>query len=251
MVIAIIAILAAILFPVFAQAKNAAKQAVCISNMKQTGLAAQLYLGDEDDTWFPICQYEPKAGFSPQRFWIGWDNNNAPGMPGYSGDMQKPAKNPVREGMIDIYLKNEDVKRCPNRPSGAQLAIAIDGFDSSHPSAFYESHPEAQGNEYGASAKSVTTVEGFIQTTGAGNSEVEESASTLMAWEHGATVPLCNFLQPADWFNVPPNDKALSDHFNFLHTNGTTTVWLDGHAKRLVYGQLRRTMFVIRRDIYQ
>jgi prepilin-type N-terminal cleavage/methylation domain-containing protein len=48
-VIAIIAILAAILFPVFAQAKVAAKKAACISNMKQWGLANQMYWADYDD----------------------------------------------------------------------------------------------------------------------------------------------------------------------------------------------------------
>jgi prepilin-type N-terminal cleavage/methylation domain-containing protein/prepilin-type processing-associated H-X9-DG protein len=48
-VIAIIAILAAILFPVFAQAKKSAKQTSCISNMKQLGLAATMYLSDNDD----------------------------------------------------------------------------------------------------------------------------------------------------------------------------------------------------------
>ena len=49
-VIAIIAILAAILFPVFAQAKFAAKKTVDLSNAKQIGLATKLYLGDSEDT---------------------------------------------------------------------------------------------------------------------------------------------------------------------------------------------------------
>lgn len=48
-VIAIIAILAAILFPVFAQAKAAAKKTVTLSNIKQTGTATFLYMGDSDD----------------------------------------------------------------------------------------------------------------------------------------------------------------------------------------------------------
>ncbi len=52
-VIAIIAILAAILFPVFAQAKTAAKKTVAISNMKQLALAVQMYAGDYDDTASP------------------------------------------------------------------------------------------------------------------------------------------------------------------------------------------------------
>jgi len=47
-VIAIIAILAAILFPVFAQAKEAAKKTACLSNMKQIGLATQIYNQDYD-----------------------------------------------------------------------------------------------------------------------------------------------------------------------------------------------------------
>ena len=45
-VIAIIAILAAILFPVFAQAREKAKQSSCLSNMKQIGLAMKLYADD-------------------------------------------------------------------------------------------------------------------------------------------------------------------------------------------------------------
>ena len=48
-VIAIIAILAAILFPVFAQAKLAAKKTVDLSNLKQLGIATMLYGGDNDD----------------------------------------------------------------------------------------------------------------------------------------------------------------------------------------------------------
>lgn len=50
-VIAIIAILAAILFPVFAQAKEAAKKTAAISNYKQTGTGIVMYAGDNDDTF--------------------------------------------------------------------------------------------------------------------------------------------------------------------------------------------------------
>jgi prepilin-type N-terminal cleavage/methylation domain-containing protein len=58
-VIAIIAILAAILFPVFAQAKLAAKQSVNLSNHKQLGLAAIMYTVDYDD-YFPLEEaYNP------------------------------------------------------------------------------------------------------------------------------------------------------------------------------------------------
>jgi len=68
-VIAIIAILAAILFPVFAQAKAAAKKTSCLSNMKQIGLGIQIYLNDYDDT-LPMDQYWVQT---PPTFQIRWE----------------------------------------------------------------------------------------------------------------------------------------------------------------------------------
>jgi prepilin-type N-terminal cleavage/methylation domain-containing protein len=61
-VIAIIAILAAILFPVFAQAKNAAKQTTSLSNAKQLVLAAKMYQGDFDDKFHRLRA--PEQAFS-------------------------------------------------------------------------------------------------------------------------------------------------------------------------------------------
>ena len=55
-VIAIIATLAAILFPVFAQAREKARQTACLSNLKQAGTAIQMYVQDCDET-FPISLY--------------------------------------------------------------------------------------------------------------------------------------------------------------------------------------------------
>ena len=50
MVIAIIAILAAILFPVFAQARERARAISCLSNLKQSGVAYTMYTQDYDET---------------------------------------------------------------------------------------------------------------------------------------------------------------------------------------------------------
>ncbi len=50
-VIAIIAILAAILFPVFAQARDKARQTACLSNARQIGTATLMYTQDYDETW--------------------------------------------------------------------------------------------------------------------------------------------------------------------------------------------------------
>src|SRR5687767_15967956 len=58
-VIAIIAILAAILFPVFAQAREKARQASCLSNLKQIGMALMMYVGDYDES-YPNSTIEPR-----------------------------------------------------------------------------------------------------------------------------------------------------------------------------------------------
>lgn len=250
-VIAIIAILAAILFPVFAQAKNAAKGAVCISNMKQISAASIMYESDFDDMWYPLARYEPLPGFADQVFWIGYDNNNAASVAGgYWGKMNEPAVNPIRPGMIDPYLKNNDIKKCPNKPGKAQSVLAANGFSPVHTSPYYATNPAAQGQEYGPGAKSQQLVNGTFDFRGVSESEVEETATTLAAWEHDYDVPLCNFLQPYDFVDGPPDTKVLKDHFNLLHTNGTNTFWVDGHAKRVNYGALRRRWFSVNKSIY-
>jgi prepilin-type N-terminal cleavage/methylation domain-containing protein len=66
-VIAIIAILAAILFPVFAQARDKARQTMCLSNMKQIGTAMLLYVQDYDERF-------PSAPASDVT-WIFWIEN--------------------------------------------------------------------------------------------------------------------------------------------------------------------------------
>ena len=63
-VIAIIAILAAILFPVFAQAKLAAKKTSDLSNLKQQGLSWIMYATDYDD--ISVTQYRDAGG------WLYW-----------------------------------------------------------------------------------------------------------------------------------------------------------------------------------
>ena len=77
-VIAIIAILAAILFPVFAQAKLAAKKAVSISNQKQLGLAVLMYANDYDDNLVksyygfpaaPACKWSLVSGSQQYYDW--------------------------------------------------------------------------------------------------------------------------------------------------------------------------------------
>lgn len=68
-VIAIIAILAAILFPVFAKARQRAKESSCLSNLKQIGMAVNMYAGDNDENVYPQIYNEAwwgmPAGVAP------------------------------------------------------------------------------------------------------------------------------------------------------------------------------------------
>src|SRR5436190_16513976 len=90
-VIAIIAILAAILFPVFAQAREKARQSSCISNMKQVGLALQMYAQDYDETLPP-------------------HNDNVSDF----GDPNVYNRTPNFLGSLLAYTKNRGVLACPS-----------------------------------------------------------------------------------------------------------------------------------------
>jgi len=77
-VIAIIAILAAILFPVFAQAREKARATSCLSNMKQLGMALQMFAQDHDE-YLPKAWFNDEPDTSCPRCWgyrdpmWGWD----------------------------------------------------------------------------------------------------------------------------------------------------------------------------------
>jgi hypothetical protein len=69
-------------------------------------------------------------------------------------------------------------------------------------------------------------------------------------WEHLSQVPLCQFLQTDAWLDTPPNTKSLKDHFYLLHHDGASLAWVDGHAQRTAYGQLKRPAFSCQKSVY-
>jgi len=91
-VIAIIAILAAILFPVFAKAREKARQTSCLSNIKQIALSARMYIDDYDGQGFDWWYSAPGATSSYGNVgWIWWMD------------------------MIRPYMKNTQMFSCPSR----------------------------------------------------------------------------------------------------------------------------------------
>jgi prepilin-type N-terminal cleavage/methylation domain-containing protein/prepilin-type processing-associated H-X9-DG protein len=89
-VIAIIAILAAILFPVFAQARNAARKTTCISNLKQIALGQLMYLQDYDEHF---------SGWNTNGNNDSWAQGNGTGW---------------WMNQIQSYIKSTGVYTCPN-----------------------------------------------------------------------------------------------------------------------------------------
>jgi prepilin-type N-terminal cleavage/methylation domain-containing protein/prepilin-type processing-associated H-X9-DG protein len=90
-VIAIISILAAILFPVFAQAREKARQTACLSNERQLGLGVMMYADDNDEMFPPT---ENDSG-------ILWPD------------------------LINAYVKNSQVRVCPSDETGATNSYGL------------------------------------------------------------------------------------------------------------------------------
>lgn len=112
-VIAIIAILAAILFPVFAQAKEAAKKTQCVSNTKQTALAALMYAGDYDDVLSRhdnngSCAYGESPCTTPD-----WGNFTPPNGVTTAASYAQ-GKSVMYWGAIEPYHKNHQISICPS-----------------------------------------------------------------------------------------------------------------------------------------
>jgi prepilin-type N-terminal cleavage/methylation domain-containing protein/prepilin-type processing-associated H-X9-DG protein len=247
-VIAIIAILAAILFPVFAQARESARSITCVSNQRQIGLATRMYVTDNDEIFPGVSMYQPEPPFMPLKMWIGYDNANlGTGLNGgYYGDSSLPAKNRPRPGALDPYIKNEQIKLCPDASSRQwQTGYAANAFCGE---AFFNRWGAA---EFAPMSKQFRWGPGGEQLFyGASDPEVDETANTILMWEHYARAPLCQFLQPYDWLYSPPNIQSLIDHFQFLHRNSANVTWADGHVKRISYFQLKRPMFACNKGIY-
>jgi prepilin-type N-terminal cleavage/methylation domain-containing protein/prepilin-type processing-associated H-X9-DG protein len=106
-VIAIIAILAAILFPVFAQARAKARQATCLSNLKQIANATAMYVQDYDET-FPVWAWTPERAVP------------RPDGTTYLGKVTWPL-------LYMPYVKNQQVFTCPSDPRVRNAVCSANG----------------------------------------------------------------------------------------------------------------------------
>jgi prepilin-type N-terminal cleavage/methylation domain-containing protein/prepilin-type processing-associated H-X9-DG protein len=119
-VIAIIAILAAILFPVFAQARERARSISCLSNVRQFGTASAMYVQDYDET-FPLAWGEGIPG-NPDPSAGSWWNTVQPyiknGTGGYAADVDVRGESSNKKGLY----------RCPSQRERVGISYAVNGF---------------------------------------------------------------------------------------------------------------------------
>jgi prepilin-type N-terminal cleavage/methylation domain-containing protein/prepilin-type processing-associated H-X9-DG protein len=247
-VIAIIAILAAILFPVFAQAKAAAKKTVCLSNQKQIGLGIQIYINDVDDT-LPMDQYWVAT---PPTLQVRW------------------------EAMIDPYVKNGNkfsdnnpdngramggggIYNCAAFPSpqlsqyGLHVNLAPDGASCPWTAWYNGSTPTVSSTAIDAPADKVYLVE-------KGQNDGNDSWLTFEAgqWNWTGDVgsppgsidgPHYDLVQTAPWFHdcdwayssspsLFNNYATCGDMPRYRHNLVSNMVFCDTHAKGMVRGSV-------------
>ncbi len=104
-VLAIIAILAAMLLPALAAAKSRAKRIQCVSNLRQMGIAAQIYTGDNSD-FYPFAYYFDYAH-----------------MVSYCWDFTTESSGQVIPGVLWQGQTNPQIQQCPAYTAGANWDV--------------------------------------------------------------------------------------------------------------------------------
>ncbi|CAN5362837.1 hypothetical protein BH11ARM2_BH11ARM2_13390 [soil metagenome] len=235
-VIAIIAILAAILFPVFAQAKEAAKRTSSLSNIKQLGTAAQIYLGDSDDTYFPAYYFGEADQTTP-------DNLGAFRWP----------------WLLLPYTKNMQIFRSPSDTKDLTLPGCVGGCrDPKNP---YYGYLWGQYVSYGLNwlylapdpaykPLSGVPLSSLLSTNSRGVSATSlgDPAGTLFLSDstngdpaNPTNVGMGNFtvVPPEYWTGAPPITRTSYGFIWPRHNNGANTLWSDGHANLTKIDRLR------------
>ena len=205
-VIAIIAILAAILFPVFAQAREKARAITCVSNMKELGLALLMYQQDYDDHFCPPLCWIPVGNFDPVNSPMTWDR------------------------LIQPYMKNVGILACPSDIYSPEVNTYLGTVKRSYtmPGTFGWCWFCGNGgieNNYGCWNNGTFGCEFSVPTAAA-----QYPGITVMLYERDN----CN------WANGWWNWCSVGDGTNELalrHNHASNLVYADGHVKPVVGGQ--------------
>lgn len=229
-VIAIIAILAAILFPVFVNAREKARQTSCLSNMSQLGKAFRMYL-DDSNGMFPHYAgvWEPNQNPLGQSDgdWVWFDGKWAGGTFDYSVRPPWPWRvNPAKGSIWRYTNKSRGLYICPSDKHAVQKSFtSFGGFGLSY--TMNDSLGENQGS-YGD-----TNATTWIAT----ESQLLRPTKTVLLCDQGDG---CLNGNPAIQQNLTPYNgltPCVDGAFGWfyagptaVHTGGQNWVFCDGHA---------------------
>lgn len=204
-VIAIIAILAAILFPVFAQAKEAAKKTACVSNSRQIGMAVNMYLQDADGT-MPI--------------FYAYNSQPPAGQPGHKGV----------EVLLLPYCKNKEVFKSPLDAGGPYTAVDVPGADT-YWKAYGSSYRFTQCMYTIAAGESSANNTPYDFTRVVGESGIEYSAETrIMRLE---MFPFFSRTVDVGCARYGYDCDAPYNYYKKWGSTGGSMIFSDGHAKHI------------------
>ena len=240
-VIAIIAILAAILFPVFAQAKLAAKGAASLSNIKQTGLANLMYSTDYDDLF--TAQFVDETGnWGWQESWI---MHVLPYMKSY--DILKDSTDSVplissyNSGPKFSYVANGIVLGDPNGGTFWKFRGVINTNGNGGSTNWYEYGTRSQtqishiADSVMFAMRTAAKKGGGKDPYAAGGSQMEGAFSPWNAVLNNASSVDCDGSGgcslpgwASSWAGPDPNYKGMIDR---TFSGNSPVVFTDGHAK--------------------
>jgi len=231
-VIAIIAILAAILFPVFAQAREKARAATCLSNEKQIGLGIMMYVQDYDET-APLKRVSGVGGLD---WWTAKMTCWKDGIYPYIKDGGRPYNN----GQPYADHGAGGVFACPDNPATWSTAKSFGFIGTGNPGDETSRFPRSYALNNWAAVNESGTNKPFWPCAGdapcgdGSFAHINTPASTIMVAETlGAAIDITpNYLS---WSTTP--DGALSGGGSLSpvqgHTKRTNAVFFDGHVKSI------------------
>ncbi len=215
-VITIIAILAAILFPVFGQAKESAKKGVCLSNTKQISLAFTMYVSDYDDMTPPLVYSN----------WDAQEGMNAAMFPLFR-QWSAPLYKISGEGMLWPYIKSLEVTGCPG---GRDLP---NYYASTSSGILYQNYHQIVGLLSIGYSQSLDRQNLSEWEAPAGNILLTDSAQPDM-WKPSAN-PRWGLPEGVPFIiNTRSAATAGGTMVHGRHVGGAANVgWMDGHAKSM------------------
>lgn len=196
-VVAIISLLAAILFPVFARARESARKASCQSNLKQIGLAWMQYSQDYDEM---VMRFSNPGCGNTCYWWGGWDGTTLS----------------ETGGLLDPYMKNTQINHCPSL--GDNLLETNQQTGYAYNVEFLSPTDYGPAPDYAA------------EPVGVNLAEIEAPASTV-AFADAAQLYNGTTLEGATYLSPPTDDYP---DFQGRHNGTGNVLFCDGHVKAMI-----------------